>query len=570
MKDFKLRPYQIDALNVIHEDLKTEPIVLLQAVMGAGKTVTLCRLINRYWFETDRRFLVLAHKKELVQQFYDCFRVMTDVPIADIGICSAGLNERVLGKRLTISTIQTFVNVAEHYPGCDLLVIDEAHRISVGTGSQYDQVINVLQSKSPNMRIIGCTATVGRLGHGYCYGDKCRPGAVNLFPRLNHQIKYSTLLEQGYLVELRGKVAHAENLAADLADIKVNGDYVLDGLGELMSREIHLRTAVQAIHEHCADYKMICVFCCTISHAEYLQDLLGDECTIIHSQLSPLQREINMADWTSGRKRICTSINILSEGVDIPPLQCLVMARPTLSSTLYLQSVGRVLRLSEGKDHGFLLDLTENTSNFGTDLDNVKIGIPKAVAAKIKKDDPLIKLCPSCEREVFISLRVCPYCEFEWPVAEIVEANRVPELTEIKFEKAKPKPNVWHDVLHMSVEMHQSRKNEKYLGRIIFDYGNHNYPIDVSLWLCLSDFYSGFAVEKARQKWEQLVGYYPFPNSVEEFEDYKNLVKPKRILLDENERYPEIVDYEFEEVPWNNVGLVDDVIEMFDGEPLPF
>ena len=36
MKTFKLRPYQIDALNVIHEDLKTEPVVLFQAIMGAG------------------------------------------------------------------------------------------------------------------------------------------------------------------------------------------------------------------------------------------------------------------------------------------------------------------------------------------------------------------------------------------------------------------------------------------------------------------------------------------------------------------------------------------------------
>ena len=357
MKDFKLRPYQIDALDVIHEDLKTEPIVLFQAIMGAGKTVTLCRLINRYWFETDRRFLILAHKRELVSQFLECCRAMTSIPIFDIGVCCAGLGERILGKRLTIGTIQTFVNVAEDYPGCDLLVIDEAHRISVGTDSQYDQVINLLQTKVPNMRLIGCTATIGRLGHGYIYGDRCRPGAKNLFPKLNHQIKYSTLLDQGYLCKLIGKISNAESLEADLADLDTaGGDYILDQLGEVLSREIHLNTAVQAIKEHCGEYKMICCFCCTISHAEKLKDLIGEECVTIHSQLSPLEREINMESWLSGRKRICTSINILSEGVDIPALQCLVMARPTLSSTLFLQSVGRVLRLHPSKDHGFLLN----------------------------------------------------------------------------------------------------------------------------------------------------------------------------------------------------------------------
>lgn len=408
MKDFKLRPYQIDALSSIHEDLKEEQFVLMQAIMGSGKTVMIARLINRYWFETDRRFLILAHKGLLVEQFFDTFRDMTDVPIADIGICSAGLNERVLGKRLTISTVQTFVNVVEHYPGADLVVIDECHKITVGTGSQYDQVIDSLQSKVPNMRLIGISATPFRLDHGFCYGDKCRPGNKNLFPRLNYQIKYDELRQQGYLCELRGKIAHADCLTSDLADVKVNGDYVLGQLGDVMSREVHLKTAVEAIREHCADYKMICIFATTIDHAEMLNDLLGNESTTIHSQLSPLERQINMASWKSGKTRICTSINILAEGFDFPPLDCLVMARPTLSSTLFLQAVGRALRISPGKTHGFLLDLTDNSSRFGVDLDNIRVNIPKAVVKEILKKDEFCKLCPSCEREMFISLRICP------------------------------------------------------------------------------------------------------------------------------------------------------------------
>jgi DNA repair protein RadD len=489
---------------------------------------------------------------------------MTDIPVFDIGVCCAGLGERVLGKRLTIGTIQTFVNVAESYPGCDMLVIDEAHRISVGTNSQYDQTISILKDKTPNMRIVGCTATVGRLGHGYVYGERCRKGAINLFPRLNYQIKYSTLLELGYLCELRGKVSNAEQLESDLSNLDTTGgDYVLDQLGELLSHEIHLSTAVEAIKEHCADYKMICCFCCTIDHAERLKDLLGEKCTVIHSQLSPLQRRINMADWTSGRKRICTSINILSEGVDMPALQCLVMVRPTLSSTLFLQSVGRVLRPHSSKDHGFLLDLSGNVARFGTDLDNVKVGIPKAVAKEILKKDNLIKLCPSCEKEMFISLRICPNCGFEFPASEIIEANHVPELTAVKFEKKKAEPPQWYDVHDMYVDIHESRKNGKFLGRVEFECGLFR----ASLWLCFSDFYSGYAVEKAEQKWEMLVGYIPFPNNVQEFAECQTIVKPKRILVTVDTEYPDILDYEFEEVPWE---LADDVIEVFDGEPLPF
>ena len=560
-----LRPYQIDALNVIHEDLKTEPFVLMQAIMGSGKTVMIARLINRYWFESEKRFLILAHKKELVSQFFNTIKDMTDIPIQDVGVCCAGLGERVLGKRLTIGTIQTFVNVAEDYPGCDMLVIDEAHRISVGTNSQYDQTINILKDKSPNMRIIGCTATVGRLGHGYVYGDRCAKGAVNLFPRLNYQIKYSTLLKLGYLCELRGKISNADQLESDLSYISTTGgDYVLDKLGEIMSYEVHTHTAVEAIHEHCKDYKMICVFCCTISHAELLCDLLGSECTTVHSQLSPLDRQINMADWESGNKRICTSINILSEGIDIPSLQCLVMVRPTLSSTLFLQSVGRVLRLHPSKDHGFLLDLSGNSARFGTDLDNVKIGIPKAVAKEILKNDPLIKICPLCEHEVFISLKTCPNCGFNWPTESIIEANHVPELKEVKFQPKERELPKWYDVHDMHVEMHESRKNGKFLGRIEFECGLFR----ANMWLCFSDFYSGYAVTKAREKWEMLVGYVPFPEGVDEFMECQTLVKPKRILVTVDTEYPDILEFEFEKTPFDDDFMEQDVLNVFDGEML--
>jgi len=563
---FKLRPYQSDALDVIHEDLKTEPFVLMQAIMGSGKTVMIARLINRYWFESEKRFLILAHKKELVSQFFNTIKDMTDIPIQDVGVCCAGLGERVLGKRLTIGTIQTFVNVAEDYPRCDMLVIDEAHRISVGTNSQYDQTINILKGKSPNMRIIGCTATVGRLGHGYVYGDRCAKGAVNLFPRLNYQIKYSTLLKLGYLCELRGKISNADQLESDLSYISTTGgDYVLDKLGEIMSYEVHTHTAVEAIHEHCKDYKMICVFCCTISHAELLCDLLGSECTTVHSQLSPLDRQINMADWESGNKRICTSINILSEGIDIPSLQCLVMVRPTLSSTLFLQSVGRVLRLHPSKDHGFLLDLSGNSARFGTDLDNVKIGIPKAVAKEILKNDPLIKICPLCEHEVFISLKTCPNCGFNWPTESIIEANHVPELKEVKFQPKERELPKWYDVHDMHVEMHESRKNGKFLGRIEFECGLFR----ANMWLCFSDFYSGYAVTKAREKWEMLVGYVPFPEGVDEFMECQTLVKPKRILVTVDTEYPDILEFEFEKPGWEEDDIVEEQL-VIDDSDLPF
>jgi len=206
-------------------------------------------------------------------------------------------------------------------------------------------------------------------------------------------------------------------------------------------------------------------------------------------------------------------------------------------------------------------------------LDNVKIGIPKAVEKKILKDDPLIKICPSCEREVFISLRECPHCGFEWPTAEIIEANSVPELTNVLFGKSPPKvkaPPVWHDVLYLDLRIHESKKNGKFLGRALLGYGNPSYPAEISEWFCFQDWYQGYAVEKARQKWEQLCSYNPFPQSVEEFIEYRdNIVAPIKVLLDENDKYPSVVEYEFEEMSFDDPGIQFNEVAIDDDE-LPF
>jgi len=196
-------------------------------------------------------------------------------------------------------------------------------------------------------------------------------------------------------------------------------------------------------------------------------------------------------------------------------------------------------------------------------LDNVKIGIPKAVAKEILKNDPLIKICPLCEHEVFISLKTCPNCGFNWPTESIIEANHVPELKEVKFQPKERELPKWYDVHDMHVEMHESRKNGKFLGRIEFECGLFR----ANMWLCFSDFYSGYAVTKAREKWEMLVGYVPFPEGVDEFMECQTLVKPKRILVTVDTEYPDILEFEFEKTPFDD--LMDDPLEIND-EPLPF
>jgi len=574
MLTFKARPYQAKALDKIYSDLQVMPEALLSGIMGSGKTFMSCRLIQRLRAENPgMTFLILAHKKELISQFQESFKKFTDINYRDVGICCAGMGKKILDRQITIASIQTITNIKENYLGAGLIIIDEAHRIDVVGNTQYNQVLQYLRLQRPNCRVLGITATPYRLGLGYCYGSRIKKGASNLFSKCNHKITYEELRESGHLVPLKGVVATHKSMEQDLAGVTVQGEYNLTELGEICTREIHLHTAVEAIDEYCPDYDCICVVCVNIDHAEKLHALL-DNSTIVHSQLNSIDRQQNMLDWEEGRKRIMVSVEILLEGYDLPRLQAIVFCRPTMSPALYLQAVGRVLRTCEGKDHGFLLDLTTNTGRFGTDLDNVKVTIPKEVEAQEKKLQEMFKICPNCEVEVHVALRECSECGFQWPEQECIIAETLPEMSAVNFTPESviiPSPPEWYDVTDFTINIHESKKSEKLLGKITYTYKQTPYKEGrVYMWLCFADFYTGFAVTKAKERWFD-VSTDNFPETVDEFMD-SDFREPTRILINENGKYPELLEvettdgnmmspYEEEEYDdYENMAIEDDVV----------
>ena len=555
MLDFELRGYQREALDSIYSALQAEQNVLLQAIMGAGKTALSVILIQRLVNENpDMKFLLLMHKKELVQQFQRAFRKFTNISDMQIGICCAGLsNKKEISKKITLATIQSFISVVNDYNGAGLIVIDEVHRCDINSKTQYKQVLDRLRAVKHNSRLLGLTATPGRLGHGYIYGTQCRKGKINLFAQRHHTIKYKRLCDEGYLVPLHGKIANHDQLNADLAGVTIQGDYVLNQLGEIMAKDIHVDTAVEAIKGFCGRYNCVCVFCCTIDHAERVYQGLGGiegGVTIVHSRLTDMEREANMMAWKSGAKRIIVSVNILIEGFDLPRLDCLVMARPTMSSSLFLQAVGRVLRPHESKDHGMMIDLTDNTARFGLDLDNIKIYVPKEIEVMQKKENELNKLCPMCEKECHVVCRACPHCGYEWPANEVTEAAEVPGLTDVVFGEAEPVEPEVVDVVDMVCYIHESRKSGKSLGRIDLMFGPNIFkPDSATLWLCLPDFYDGYAVQMAEKKWAMLTSQ-PLPQSIEDFvEAARTIARPSKMTIVTGE-YPEVQSVEFDELPF--------------------
>ena len=532
---FELRPYQIEALDAIDESLKIKQNSLFVGIMGCGKTVIICRLIRAYFRETNRRFLVLVNKTELINQFLETLLKNTDIPRRNIGIACSSFGEKIIDARITIATVQTLTNMKDEYPGADLLIIDECHNYT--KEGQYGEIIDYLQQKNSNLRILGCTATPYKLGWGQIFGRACVDPDKNLFDDITHRITYQQLLKLGYLVPLKGKIAHADCLKKDLETVGVQGDFIISQLGEIMSKEIHIKTAADAINMYLSEYKTICVFCTTIAHAEKLKNVINqtEPCTTIHSDLSPIERQINMNDWRSGKIRICTSVQILAEGFDHPPLDCLVFVRPTLSARLYIQAIGRVLRIHPNKNHGFVLDLTDNVSRFGTDIDSVKADVPNKVVEGKKKEDEIWKFCPQCFIEVHKALKICDKCGYEWPAPEIVEAAFVPEMKDVSFE---PDPPFVVRPAEIYMTIHQS-KNGKQLGKCSFICNRFKF---LSVWFCMEDYYNGYAVSAGAKRWKEMGGFDPYPETCEEFERRaeNEFVVPMELIVDINGNYPEV------------------------------
>ncbi len=553
----QLRKYQIDALNALDSEFQQSKVALLHAIMGSGKTVSAVRLINSYYKSRPHfRFVILAHKQELVEQFHKTFLGKSDIPDSDIGICCAGLGKAETKKRVTIATIQSYQKKEAH---TDLLVVDEVHRCGWGNNSQYHNSISFLWEINPDMRVLGLTATPFRLGHGYIYGSNCKVGSFNLFPHVTHQIKYAELLAQGYLVPLIGKAELSDAMKRDIKGVTVRGDFLLSDLGDMMSRPIHISTAKQAIDIHCVGYRCICVFACTISHAEALVDAIGEEATIVHSRLSPQARKDNLDKWKSGKARIMVSINILVDGFDFPPMDCLVFARPTMSSALYLQALGRVLRASPNKEHALVVDLTDNTARFGTDIDRVRVSIPKCIEEQNKREN--VKTCPECGANVHTALRVCD-CGYPWEYAPQKIAGDLPDLQSVSYAGAIPE---WQAVTGFRCVSHTSKDTNKQLGRIILEYGENYTPQTVSIWLCFADYYSGGAVKGAFQKWQKLSDE-PFPQTVGEFMFlHKSIVPPSEVLVEKTGKWANAIAFN-----WDTPNIKEDIKEDIPESEVPF
>lgn len=429
----ELRPYQQTALDAIMQAMRKERFLLVQAATGAGKTILFSALIRHCMENFSMRIGVLAHREILIRQARDKLLSVWPEGENKIGLACASVSQDVdLSRPVIIGSPQTLVRRIGNMPPLDLVIIDECHRVPPSNKkSQYKTLLDRLEDYYPKVRILGVTATPYRLGHGYIFGDDCKAGEDNWWPKLHSTISISTLQEQGYLVPLRAK--EAENIAEDLSYVSTSkGEFNEGQLSEVMEKEVHLHSAVHAYEEYGEGREHVVVFCVTIQHAEKMQEVFlaeGYSAAVIHSKMSKEERDYALQAFEQGSVRVICNVGVLTEGWDCTAVDCILMCRPTMSPALYVQMVGRGLRIHDGKKDCLLLDLSGNCRRHG-DVNEPVVEVGSRAKKKLAEDeedeDQRMKTCPQCNELVPLAVMECPECGYQWSDEKrLVEAKDV-------------------------------------------------------------------------------------------------------------------------------------------------
>ena len=117
-----------------------------------------------------------------------------------------------------------------------------------------------------------------------------------------------------------------------------------------------------------AEFGKTLIFACDIQHAEALKRMLqqrGVSAEAVHSDLGHEDRRSVIRRFKEGRIRVLVNVAMLTHGVDIRDIETVFLARPTASSTLFAQMVGRAVRKAPGKTHFQLVDFVDKLKVHG-------------------------------------------------------------------------------------------------------------------------------------------------------------------------------------------------------------
>jgi len=351
---FDIKPFSYQ--NEILEKLEVERTVhnryrnLLVAATGTGKTV-----ISAFDYKAFRnnnkssKLLFVAHRKEILQQAKATFQgVLKDNNFGNLWVdgIEPNSNEYLFVSVQTLNNRLKDLKLSPDY--YDFIILDEAHH---GAASSYRPFLNYFKPKI----LLGLTATPERMDNENILEDFCNRIAAEI--RLPEALNKKLLCPFQYF---------GITDSIDLTNVKwEKGRYLASELTSLYTKnDVRVGEIISNLNKYTNDINDVQTigFCVTIEHAAFMTEKFN---------LAGLKAEYLTAKNSSERDRIREQfrkkefnylfvVDIFNEGIDIPEIDTVLFLRPTESLTVFLQQLGRGLRLADGKDCLTVLDFVGN------------------------------------------------------------------------------------------------------------------------------------------------------------------------------------------------------------------
>ncbi|MEE1800451.1 DEAD/DEAH box helicase family protein [Streptomyces sp. JV176] len=357
---YALRPYQAEAADAVVRDLGANGTALLVLATGLGKTVVGGEIISRHLkVNPAARILVVAHMKELVAQLEKAMWRHIPKSVPTRLLTGESRPESLDG--VVVGTVESVLGAVRVGYRPDLIMIDETHHVAE-TG-RFAELLDLCG----NAEQFGVTATPWR-------GDKFDITSRFRYPSFKMGIAEG--MAAGYLSAVNYRL-YVDNVDWNaVRDASVHGQSIKD-----LNKSLFLPQRDEEIIEHfreawrtTANPRAI-VFCQTIEHAEHMAQLFAtsdsawSNASFLHSGLPRQRRQILLNEFRLGRVPVITCVDVFNEGVDVPDVNLIAFLRVTHSRRIFVQQLGRGLRLSPGKEALRVLDFVTDIRRVAATLE---------------------------------------------------------------------------------------------------------------------------------------------------------------------------------------------------------
>lgn len=422
MKPIELRPYQQRFI----DDLRSEIIsgqrrICGVAPCGAGKTIMMGWMIHEA-VSYGKRCLFFVHRNELIEQTANTFHQLG----INFGIISANYDPNYAAK-VQIASVQTLVRRLDKIAPPDLIICDECHHI---LAKSYKSVVD----KFPSAILIGVTATPERTGH------------VRLNDIFTAMVQAPTVRE---LIDM-GNLTNFQYFAPvkdfDLSGVRVKfHEYVKSDLEQAMMANPKIVGDIVENYRHYASGLSTICYCVNVKHSMYVADKFksaGISAAHVDGETDRNVRRKIVDAFRAGKIQVLCNAELFGEGFDVPNVSAVILARPTMSLTLYIQQAMRCMRPDPNNPDkvAVIIDHVRNYIKFGLPDSPFEWSLkPLNKPPAPPKDN---KECPQCSAVIPALAKICPHCKYVFTTTprETKLGESAGEVAQVHDSRVNPPP----------------------------------------------------------------------------------------------------------------------------------